>query len=98
MKNGALASQGSFQGIYQISDPINGKQSWTSNSHAIWYLLTDKWLIGDLEKIGEDNAGIYAFDDYGGLDDANNQWTYWDGSNWISAGANDVNITCTSNN
>ena len=98
LKNGALASQGSYQGMYQISDPINGKQSWTLDPYAIWYSLEWGWLIGALHDIGENLASIYAFDDYGGLDDANNQWYYGVGSNWILAGANDVNITCTSNN
>ena len=72
MKNGALASQGSRQGMYQISDPINGKPSWTSNSRAIWYLLTEIWFIGDLENIGEDFGSIYTNDNDGGLDDTNN--------------------------
>ena len=83
--------------MYQIADPINGKQSWTLDPYAIWYSLEWGWLIGELDDIGEDVCAFYAFDDYGGLDDTNNQWNYWDGSNWISAGANDVNITCTSN-
>ena len=96
LKNGALASQGSLQGIYQISDLVNGQPSWTSNSHAIWYSLDYGWLIGNLDDIGENICFIYGADDYGGLDDTNNQWNYWDGSNWISAGANEININCTS--
>ena len=96
LKNGALASQGSLQGMYQISDPINGKQSWTLNPYAIWYSLEYGWLIGNLDNIGENVCSIYANDDYGGLDDTNNQWNYWDGSNWIPASANDIFINCTS--
>ena len=98
MKNDALASQGLLQGMYQISGLVNGKQSWISNSHAIWYSLEYGWLIGDLDTIGENVCSIYANDDYGGLDDTNNQWKYWDGSNWILASANDIFINCTSKN
>ena len=97
LKNGALASQGSLQGMYQISDPINGKPSWTTDFHAIWY-WQGYWSIGYLSNIGTNTVGMFASDDYEGLDDDNNQWYYADGSNFISAGANDVNITCTSNN
>ena len=85
--------------MYQISDLINGKQSWTSGSNAIWY-WQGQWHIGSLDDIGTDVSGILANDAYVGLNDANNQWHYDDGSDydWILAGANDVNITCTSNN
>ena len=93
-----MSHQGSSQGIYQISDPINGKQSWTSGWTAIWY-GQGKWDIGDLEYIGTGVCGIYAHDDYGGLDDDNNQWEYWYfGNGWTYAGANDVSIDCTSKN
>lgn len=83
--------------MYQISDPINGKQSWTLSPYAIWDNGYKRWIIGNLHEIGQNVAFIYANDDYEGLDDDNNQWNYWDGSNWITAGANDVNITCISN-
>ena len=69
LKNGALDSQRSMQGIYLISDQINGKPSWTSVSNAIWYSLSFGWLIGPQYVIGEDLGFIYAADDYGGLDD-----------------------------
>ena len=99
LKNGALASQGSLQGIYQISNPVNGKQSWISVSHAIWYNLAyDGWPIDSLEYIGEGFGQIFAYDNFGGLDDTNNQWYYMDGSDWVLAGVNDINITCTSKN
>ena len=85
--------------MYHISDPIDGKPSWTSVSNAIWYKLEyDAWALTPLEAIGGSNADIYANDFYGGLDDTNNQWYYWDGSNWIPASANDIFINCTSKN
>ena len=98
LNNGALASVGQFQGLYQISNQTNGKPSWTLDPYAIWYSLENDWLIGNLDDIGKGVCYIQAKDDYGGFDDANNRWYYWDGNNWILAGANDVNITCTSNN
>ena len=105
LKNSALASPwywyDSYQGMYQISDPINGKPTWILPPYAIWYNSEHgDWLIGFLDDIGQNLCTFYASDDYGGLDDSNNQWNYWhswDG-NFVSAGANDVNITCTSNN
>ena len=98
LKNGALDSQRSMQGIYLISDQINGKPSWTSVLNAIWYSLSFGWLIGPQYVIGEDLGFIYSADDYGGLDDTNNQWNYYDGSNWVSATPNEININCTSKN
>ena len=99
LNNDALASQGSSQGIYQIADPINGKQSWTLDPYAIWYQSEyDVWIIGNMENIGEAVAVFYANDDSGGLDDTNNQWYYNDGSSWIPASANDIFINCTSKN
>ena len=108
LKNGALASQGSMQGIYQISDRINGKPSWTSVSNAIpswtsvsnaiWYSLNFGWLIGTQDNIGGDICRIYGADDYGGLDDTNNQWNYYDGSDWVLATPNEININCTGKN
>ena len=98
MKNNVLSHQGSRQGIYHISDPINGKQSWTSGSTAIWY-AQGRWNIGSLDNIGTGVCGIFGFDDYGGLDDDNKVWKYFDmGNGWLTAGANDVSIDCTSKN
>lgn len=99
MRNGAFASQKIRQGLYEISDPINGKQSWTSGSQAIWYNFNN-WQIGLLEDIGTDFCGLSAKDDYGGLDDDNNVWKYWSSSDdsWLWASGNDVSINCTSKN
>ena len=98
MKNDVLSHQGSIQGIYQISDPINGKQSWTSGSNAIWY-GQGQWHIGSLDAIGTSLCGIYARDNYGGLDDDNNEWLYFNPDNgWTWAGVIDVSIDCTSKN
>ena len=87
--------QGHLQGLYQI----NGTSIWTSVSNAIWYDSEyDFWLIGGKEDIGTLYCGIYGYDNNGGLYDANNEWYYYDGSDWTTAAANDVVINCTSNN
>ena len=95
LNNGALESQGHLQGLYQI----NGTSIWTSVSNAIWYYSEyDIWLIGGKEHIGTTMCGFYAYDTNGGMHDANNEWNYYDGSNWTPAAANDIMINCTSNN
>ena len=99
LKNGALNYWGLLQGLYAVSDPINGKPTWTLGSHAIWYDSDyNKWRIGFLDDIGTTTCAITAIDDYAGLDDNNNEWKYWAGSDngWIWADANDVVINCTS--
>ena len=117
LKNGALATHNSSQGLYQISEPfpyasnpLNARQTWTfnmasehpywtSDSYVIWYYhgSTRRWAIGG-EAGSVSQAIFYAFDDFGGLDDDNNQWHYrvYPGLHWMAAGANDVNVTCTS--
>ena len=98
MKNDVLSVHGHLQGLYQISDPIKGKQSWTSGSNAIWY-VQGKWQIGSLDNIGTFFGGIHAVNDYGRLDDDKNEWWYYDpGNGWFWAGANNVSIDCTSKN
>ena len=98
MKNDALSNQGFKQGIYQISQPINGKQSWTSGGNAIWYEQGD-WVIGDLEDIGTNICAMSAIDAYGGLDDDNNVWQYYNPEiGWAYPGENNVRIDCTSKN
>ena len=104
-EDNVLANQGSKQGMYQMSDPIHGKQSWISGSNAIWY-LDGAWLIGSLDNIGTVMCSLYAYDDYGGLDDNSNEWVYYSWDNgyynnidgWKWAGENEVSIDCTSKN
>ena len=36
-----------MEGTYQLSTEVNGKESWTTSSNAIWYQPEYKdWLIG----------------------------------------------------
>jgi len=87
---------GKYEGIYQESQPVNGKPSWKNKDNAIWYLESEKnWLIGPLKWIGYDAAYIHASDSFDGLTDYRNQWKYWDGSSWkASSDSNDVSVTC----
>ena len=50
---GVLDEGVSMEGIYQLSTEVNGKESWTTSSNAIWYAPDLKdWLIGSLAKRG----------------------------------------------
>ena len=49
LTNGALIAQSSRQGIYEKSELVNGKTSWTSDTQAIWYASVPKvWCIGTI--------------------------------------------------
>ena len=91
---------GKYEGIYQESQPVNGKPSWKNEDNAIWYLKSENnWLIGPLKWIGHDAAYIHASNSFEGLTDYRNQWKYWDGSSWkVSSDSNDVTVTCKDSN
>ena len=97
LKNYVLSEQGNLKGIYQISDPINGKQSWISGLNAIWYQQGD-WQIGPTDDIGTTFCSMYASDVNGGLDDNDNKWVYWSNNGWDWVDGNEVSIDCTSKN
>ena len=105
LQNSAQAAQGSKEGIYHNSSMVNGKPSWTSSSHAIWYHQQwNDWAISPLNDIGSSNAEIYT-------DDGNKcpfnlpseMWFYRvDGTrvdnSWTSAGVGEINVTCLNGN
>ena len=101
MANEVVPKQNGFQGTYQLYEKINGKLSWKSATHAIWYRPQSKrWIIGPIASIGEEKAvGIYAFGetDYDCPQQVPNYFGgyWWDGSKWHLASSNDVNIQCT---
>ena len=65
LKNDALASKGSFQGIYAVHQETNGRTSWKSASKAIWYYPGyDDWFIGDLKDIGTESYEVRSLGDY----------------------------------
>ena len=100
LKNEVAADKKEFTGGYQISETVNGKPSWKSGENAIWYAPVDNnWLIGYLNKLGEDDGELFAPNDYGGLTDNRNVWRYtpsWLGFGWIiPSDSNDVIVSCS---
>ena len=99
MANEALVHQSDRQGIYQLSQEINGKPSWKSGTQAIWYYPEYKdWAIGSLSDIGTSIRGITSIGD--GEYDCPQQvpkdkWKYYEGSDWQKAGSNDISFQCT---
>ena len=95
LKNEVYVEKEKFAGDYQISETVNGKPSWKSGENAIWYAPVDNnWLIGYLNKLGEDDGEFFAPNNYGGLADNRNVWKYSDGSTWITpSDSNDVIIS-----
>ena len=79
-----------------MSDDVNGKTSWIKgNSYAIWYNADlNFWLISYLQFIGSRLASIKAKNEFEGLTDKRNEWSYWNGSSWINANKNDIDIQC----
>ena len=61
MRKNALTSQGSLEGVYNLSAVVNGEKSWISSSKAIWSnARKNLWLIGDQKNIGTYRAGLYT--------------------------------------
>ena len=87
---------------YEISILPNGQTSWISGDYAIWYIelygpgpVVSVWNIGNLHNIGEQIAFMYAYNDFHGLTDDENEWNYWTGSSWTSPiDPTDIQITC----
>ena len=102
LKNEVSVHKKEFAGDYQISETVNGKPSWKSGENAIWYAPVDNnWLIGYLNKLGEDDGEFYTSNDYGGLTDNRNIWKYTAGTSpstgkWITqSDSKDVIISCS---
>ena len=83
-----------LQGNYQISTTVNGEPSWKNGDYAIWSIMSSStWIIGPLNRIGEDFAWIAA-ESYG-LTNIYNRWNFWNGSSYIrSLDSEDIQITC----
>jgi len=102
LKNNTLASQSSKQGTYNISKTINDKPSWTSESHAIWFIPQwNQWAIGPIDSLGTTRRGIRSSKDSKDSKDPQNvvSWDYRNmerGRNgWWSAD-NDILVECIS--
>ena len=94
-------NQGGKQGIYHHkSSFVNGKPSWISDSHAIWYVIEyNAWAIGSIENIGTTVQGITSGDSTFRcpFDMASEYWHYYNISDWINAGANGIKVECLGN-
>ena len=76
------------------STGVNGKLSWTNGDYAIWFEPSKgNWIFGDLSKIGQDLAFIYANIDITDVTADEIQWNYWTGNVWKLA-PNDISVTC----
>ena len=96
--NGPLASQGRREGTYEISNLVNGKPSWVSNTQAIWFVPKHKdWAIGYKSKIGSSIRGISSLGNHRTVDPDNipgNWWQYYSGNRWSLSNAKDIIIQC----
>ena len=89
-----LTHRGEYQGIYDISESVNGKPSWTSQSTAIWYIQDgNTWEIGNLNDIGKPMGAIYTTGILLGANE-NDKWIYSDGKMWKKLDTNDIVIEC----
>ena len=94
MKNEVLHEIGFLQGDYQMSTQVNGKPSWTKSTHAIYYMLSGHWVFGPLESIGGDFAWIHARNDFSGLTDSYNAWTFYNGNSFTPpSDPKDIQVT-----
>ena len=101
LKNNAATIQGTRQGTFQLSSPVNGRPSWTSESQAIWYVpIYKEWAIGHLDDIGGTIRGITS-DRYNEVDDRVDDprvilsWQYWNGDEFVPPDEkNDIIVEC----
>ena len=90
-----------LHGIYELYKTVNGKPSYRNRNGiaAIWY-KGNQWIIGNLAEIGTDKVGIGSHN-HRSTEDCpqqvpNDEWKYYDDSEWQNAGSNDVTFQCTS--
>ena len=97
------------EGIYKLSSRVNGRPSWTTESHAIsftswtteshaiWYMPNYKdWAIGMLDNIGSTMRGITSADN-NEVDDPQHMvsWKYYHGDEWVVPDEkNDIIVEC----
>ena len=96
LKKDVLKYQDQKQGVYELSDDVHGKPSWTSSSMAIWYIPVSKvWGIGPLESIGSSIVGIFGPNNVLDYPHEIKQWNYVIDENTIeTATETDVIIKC----
>ena len=82
LTGGALSAQKIAQGVYQKSDPINGKLTWThtSSDKALWFDSNGLWMISP--KAGDSTSWLY--NPVSSLPYGNgNEFLYWNGDEWV---------------
>ena len=86
-----------MEGTYQLSTEVNGKESWTTSSNAIWYAPEYKlWGIGNLANKGKNvrfisSRFVYDLDQPYDVE----YWYYSRSGSWIKNGsATDVTVKC----
>ena len=96
LKNDALASHDSLQGIYRVYQTQNGGTTWKSASKAIWYLQSyNSWSIGDLDDIGTGTRKIASKEVQGDNSPADievDKW-YYQNNGW-KKGNGDIIVQC----
>ena len=97
VRNGVLNEGISKEGPYRLSTEVNGKESWTTSSNAIWYDPDLKdWLIGNLDDIGMRSRYItsrFVYDLEQPYDVE--YWNYYHSGGWVTNGsATDVIVKC----
>ena len=94
LKENAYMAQWIRKGIYHKSSTINGRETWTSEFNAIWY-VPEYWMIGPLNNIGTNIGGIYSI--YANTCPfyiQSEKWLYSDINVWTSAVTNEISISC----
>ena len=95
----AFSSQGSRAGLYEETNPVNGKQTWISdNGNAIWWISSSgKWVIGTASAIGSNVGGLFS-DDPSNPDSSCPQkvkkWKVWNGDAFIQVDSKEVSFGC----
>ena len=86
-----------MDGTYKLSTKVNGKESWTTSSNAIWYIPDVKgWGIGPLAYKGTKSRSIRSKFVY----DLEQPYDveYWDthrSGSWVTdLSATDVTVKC----
>ena len=93
LKNEVLTHCGQFQDTYEISELVNDKPSWTSQSKAIWYTIHKNWMIGNLDDIGK-HSGVIGRKEMLLEANENCKWNYNNGELWKELDTNDFSIEC----
>ena len=95
----AATERGFLQGTYSKSAKVNGKLTWTKDSHALWWSTNENWIVGTKGSIGSTSG--FLFDRWIGSEASglpyalNNEFEYQNGNDWVKP-INEIFVTCTS--